>query len=86
MPSDGAEAASDSVGAAHEVAAGIDGQAATDLVSAANDAFVSAMSTTASIAAAIAVVGALIAAAFLPAGERAASTDTGAAIPEPAPA
>jgi EmrB/QacA subfamily drug resistance transporter len=86
MPSGAAAAASDSVGAAHEVAAGIDGQAATDLVSAANDAFVSAMSATASIAAAIAVVGALIAAAFLPARERAASTDAGAAIPQPAPA
>jgi hypothetical protein len=86
MPTEAAEAASDSVGAAHEVAAGIDGQAATDLVGAANDAFVSAMTTTASIAAAIAVVGALIAAAFLPARERAASAGVGGAIPEPAPA
>jgi EmrB/QacA subfamily drug resistance transporter len=86
VPSDAAAAASDSVGAAHEVAAGIDDQAAADLVSAANDAFVEAMSTTASIAAAIAVVGALIAAAFLPARERAASKDAAAAVPEPAPA
>ena len=67
MDSGAATAASDSVGAAHEVAAGMGGQGGAELVSAANGAFVDAMSTTASVAAAIAVVGALIAAAFLPA-------------------
>jgi MFS transporter, DHA2 family, multidrug resistance protein len=84
LPSEAATAASDSVGAAHEVAAGIEGQGAAELVTAANGAFVDAMSTTASVAAAIAVVGALIAAAFLPARERAASS--GAEMLEPAPA
>jgi EmrB/QacA subfamily drug resistance transporter len=66
---DGApEAARDSVGAAHAVAAQT---GAADLVTTANQAFVDAMSTTAGIAAAIAIVGALVALAFLPARERA---------------
>jgi hypothetical protein len=68
LPADAAMAASDSVGAAHEVAAQV---GSTDLVAAANQAFVDAMSTTASIAAGIAIVGALIAAMFLPARARA---------------
>jgi hypothetical protein len=42
-------------------------------VTAANQAFVDAMSATASIAAAVALVGALIAARFLPARQKAAS-------------
>jgi Na+/melibiose symporter-like transporter len=76
---DGApEAARDSVGAAHAVAAQT---GATDLVATANQAFVDAMSTTAGIAAAIAMVGAVIALAFLPA--RARSEDPGL-VPEPA--
>jgi EmrB/QacA subfamily drug resistance transporter len=58
-----AAAASDSVGAAHALGS-------PDLIAAANSAFVDAMSTTASIAAVIAIAGALIAAAFLPARER----------------
>jgi hypothetical protein len=62
-----ASQATDSVGAAHQVAAGIGSTAGADLISAANQAFVDAMATTASIAAAIAMIGALIAAAFLPA-------------------
>jgi MFS transporter, DHA2 family, multidrug resistance protein len=62
-----AHMASDSVGGAHAVAAEVGGSAGAELVTTANQAFVDAMSTTASIAAAIAVVGALIAAAFLPA-------------------
>jgi EmrB/QacA subfamily drug resistance transporter len=69
----GAAAASDSVGAAHEVAAGLGGESAAELVAAANQAFVEAMSATASIAAGVALVGALVAARFLPA--RAASLD-----------
>jgi EmrB/QacA subfamily drug resistance transporter len=72
------EAARDSVGAAHAVAAQT---GATDLVATANQAFVDAMSTTAGIAAAIAMVGAVIALAFLPA--RARAEDPGL-VPEPA--
>jgi hypothetical protein len=64
LPADAAAAASDSVGGAHAVAAQI---GSADLVTAANQAFVDAMSSTASIAAGIAIAGALIAAAFLPA-------------------
>ena len=54
-----------------------------DLIAAANHAFVDAMATTASIAAAVAIVGALIAAAFLPARARAESAPARAARPEP---
>jgi hypothetical protein len=76
---DGApEAARDSVGAAHAVAAQT---GATDLVATANQAFVDAMSTTACIAAAIAMVGAVIALAFLPARAR---TEKPGLVPEPA--
>ena len=67
LPADAAAVASDSVGGAHAVAAQL---GSADLVTAANSAFVDAMGTTAWIAAAIAVVGALIAAAFLPARGR----------------
>jgi EmrB/QacA subfamily drug resistance transporter len=86
LPSEAATAASDSVGGAHEVAAGMDGQTAADLAAAANGAFVDAMSTTASVAAAIAVVGALIAAAFLPARARARVASGSGEVPAPAPA
>jgi hypothetical protein len=65
LPDEAATAASDSVGSAHEVAAQMGG--APDLITAANDAFIGAMGTTAGIAAGIALAGALIAAAFLPA-------------------
>ena len=58
---------SDSVGGAHAVAAQLGGEAGAALVSTANQAFVDAMSTTSLIAAGIALVGALIAVAFLPA-------------------
>jgi EmrB/QacA subfamily drug resistance transporter len=68
LPDEAATAASDSVGSAHEVAAQMGG--APDLITAANDAFIGAMSTTAGIAAGIALAGALIAAAFLPARAR----------------
>jgi DHA2 family multidrug resistance protein-like MFS transporter len=56
------------------------------LVDAANRAFVDAMGTTAGIAAAIAVVGALIAAAFLPSRARAEAVVHGPALPEGAAA
>jgi EmrB/QacA subfamily drug resistance transporter len=67
LSGEAAHVAGDSVGGAHAVAAELGGGAGADLVASANQAFVDAMSTTASIAAAIAIVGALIAAAFLPA-------------------
>jgi EmrB/QacA subfamily drug resistance transporter len=71
LPPDAAAAAGDSVGAAHEVAAGLGGESAAALASAANQAFVDAMSTTASIAAAVALAGAVVAARYLPARARA---------------
>jgi EmrB/QacA subfamily drug resistance transporter len=83
LPADAAAAASDSVGAAHQVAAQ---SGATDLVAAANQAFVDAMSTTAGIGTAIAVAGALIAAAFLPARARQDSVAPGGALAEGAAA
>jgi len=81
LPADAANVATDSVGAAHQVVDGIAGSTATDLVAAANDAFIDALATTATIAAAIAAAGAVIAAAFLPARERAASAGAGGEIP-----
>jgi predicted MFS family arabinose efflux permease len=87
LPSDGAAAASDSVGAAHQVASQMGGEAATRLVHLADQAFVDAMSTTATLAAAVALVGALIAAAFLPSrAGSGASQIADEALPEPAAA
>jgi EmrB/QacA subfamily drug resistance transporter len=70
LPAPAAEAVSDSVGGAHEVAAQIGGGAGDKLIAMADGAFVDAMATTASIAAAAAVIGALIALAFLPSRDR----------------
>jgi EmrB/QacA subfamily drug resistance transporter len=87
LPSDAAAAASDSVGAAHQVASQMGGEAATRLVHLADQAFVDAMSTTATLAAAVALVGALIAAAFLPSrAGSGASQIADEALPEPAAA
>jgi EmrB/QacA subfamily drug resistance transporter len=86
LPAEQAEAAGDSVGAAHAVAAQLGGGAAARLVDASNHAFVDAMATTASIAAAVALAGALIAAAFLPARARLPRIAAGAALPQPAAA
>jgi EmrB/QacA subfamily drug resistance transporter len=86
LPDDAATAASDSVGAAHEVAAQVGGDGAAGLVAAANDAFIDAMSTTAGIAAAIALAGALVAAVFLPARAPAEARSTHAELPAPVPA
>ena len=86
LPAEAAETASDSVGGAHAVATQIGGEAATRLTHLADQAFVDAMATTALIAAGVALVGALIAAAFLPsraAGEPVIAAD---ALPEPAAA
>ena len=71
LPHAAAEAASDSVGAAHEVGAQLGGGAGATLIDTANSAFVDAMATTATLAAAAAVIGALIALAFLPSRDRA---------------
>ena len=84
LPPDAAAAASDSVGAAQEVAAEVGGSAGADLVAASHQAFVDGMSTSVWIAAGIAVVGALIAAALLPARERGESAFASGELPEPA--
>src|SRR3954447_19896527 len=70
LPAAAAEAASDSVGGAHEVAAQLGGAGGAKLIDTANSAFVDAMATTATLAAAAAVIGALIALAFLPSRAR----------------
>jgi hypothetical protein len=64
-----AQVAGDSVGGAHAVAAQLESGAARALVEASNHAFVDAMATTAGIAAVVALLGAAIAAALLPARE-----------------
>ena len=71
LPHAAAEAASDSVGAAHEIGAQIGGGAGAKLIDTANSAFVDALTTTATLGAAAAVIGALIALAFLPSRARA---------------
>jgi EmrB/QacA subfamily drug resistance transporter len=81
LPPAAAHAAGDSVGAAHEVGAQLGGPAGARLIDAANTAFVDAMATTATLAAAAAVLGGLIALAFLPAR---AKVTLGAPEPEPA--
>jgi len=86
LPTEQAEVAGDSVGAAHEVAAHLDADAAARLIDAANQAFVDAMATTATIAAAVALVGALIAAAFLPSRAGTPRIAVGTAVPAPAAA
>jgi hypothetical protein len=86
LPSGAAEAASDSVGAAHQVAAQVGGDTAARLIQAADQAFVDAMSTTATLAAAVALFGALIAVAFLPSRATDASAVSEDVLPEPAAA
>jgi EmrB/QacA subfamily drug resistance transporter len=81
LPSGAAEAASDSVGGAHEVAGHMGGHAAARLIHLADQSFVDAMTTTATLAAGVALMGALIAAAFLPSRAR-----TGAPVLAPAAA
>ena len=86
LPSDAAEAATDSVGGAHEVAAQIGGETAARLTNLADQAFVDAMTTTATLAAGVALVGALIALAFLPSRARTTKPVAPEALPEPAAA
>ena len=80
LPADAAAAASDSVGAADQVAAQMGGSGGADLIASAHQAFVDAMSTTASIAAAIAITGAVIAAVFLPARAHSRAVPAGAEL------
>jgi DHA2 family multidrug resistance protein-like MFS transporter len=67
LPASAAGAATDSVGGAHEVAAQLGGSVGQRLLEASNTAFVDSVSTTATLAAAAAVVGAIIALVLLPA-------------------
>ena len=87
LPTDAAEAASDSVGGAHDVASQIGGEAAARLTHLADSAFVDAMSTAATLATAVALFGALIALLFLPSRAKAEQpVVTDQALPEPAAA
>ena len=73
LPERAAEAASDSVGAAHGVAAEVGGSGSAKLIALADQSFVDAMTTAAGLAAGVALAGALVAAAFLPSRARAES-------------
>ena len=85
LPHAAREAASDSVGAAHEVGAQLGGGAGAKLIDTANGAFVDALTTTATLAAAAAVIGALIALAFLPSRARSSQpAPLGSELLEPA--
>ena len=86
LPHGAAEAASDSVGGAHEVAGEIGGASAAKLVAIADQSFIDAITTAASVGAAIALAGALIAVAFLPSRAREDTVPTHAPAPEPAAA
>jgi DHA2 family multidrug resistance protein-like MFS transporter len=86
LPHEAAEAATDSVGAAHEVAAEIGGSASAKLIALADQSFVDAMTTAAGLAAGVALFGALVAAAFLPSRAPAEPRGADDALPEPAAA
>jgi EmrB/QacA subfamily drug resistance transporter len=83
LPHGAAEAASDSVGGAHEVATQMGGGAGAKLIAIADQSFIDAITTAASIAASVAVLGALLAVAFLPARARPEPTPDSAELPEP---
>jgi EmrB/QacA subfamily drug resistance transporter len=82
LPHDAAEAASDSVSGAHEVATHMN-NGADQLIAVADQAFIDAMTTAAGVAAGVALVGALIAAAFLPSRARTEPEPVEAELPEP---
>jgi EmrB/QacA subfamily drug resistance transporter len=84
LPHAAAEAASDSVGGGHEMAAQLGGSAGAKLTALADQSFVDAMTTAASVAAAVALIGALIATAFLPSRAPAEATSADDGLPEPA--
>jgi MFS transporter, DHA2 family, multidrug resistance protein len=73
LPAGASNAATDSVDGAHVVATQLGGDAATSLVSAADQAFVNAMSTTTALAAVVALAGATVALIFLPSRGRPAT-------------
>lgn len=79
LPDEVAHASMDSVDTAHIAAAEVGGDAASSLIASADQAFVTAMGSTTDIAAAVALAGALIALAFLPARRK----DDDAAPTEP---
>jgi EmrB/QacA subfamily drug resistance transporter len=81
LPASAAAGATDSVGAAHELAAQVGGSAGHRLLEASNQAFIDSMSTTATLAAVAAVVGAVIALVLLPA-RAAAQTGPASVAPE----
>ena len=82
LPHGAAEAASDSVGAAHEVAAQMGGEAAS-FIATSNQAFVDAMTTSASVAAGVALLGALVAVVYLPSRETVTDEEVSNEIAEP---
>lgn len=84
LPASAAAAATDSVGAAHELAAQLGGSAGQRLLDASNLAFVDSMATTATLAAVAAVVGAVIALVLLPARSGTARTSVSVEAIEPA--
>ena len=86
LPDEAAEAATDSVGAAHEVAAELGGAASAKLSILADQAFVDGMTTAAGLAAGAAIAGALVAMAFLPSRARAETAAPQAELTEPAAA
>jgi MFS transporter, DHA2 family, multidrug resistance protein len=84
LPPEAAEAASDSVGAAHGVAEQLGG-AGAKLIATADQSFVDAMNTASTVAAGVALVGALLALAFLPSRARKGTAPAPARL-EPVPA
>jgi hypothetical protein len=87
MPHAAAEATTDSVGGAHEVAAELGGGAAAKLIAVADQSFVEAMNSAAGVAAFVTIAGALIALAFLPSRPGAeAPVATDRELLEPTPA
>jgi EmrB/QacA subfamily drug resistance transporter len=86
LPASAATTATDSVGAAHELAAQLGGPVGQRLLEASNAAFVDSMATTATLAAAAAVVGAVIALVLLPARSKTERSPAGIEAAEPAAA
>jgi EmrB/QacA subfamily drug resistance transporter len=83
LPHGATGASSDSVAGAHEVAAQMNSGAA-EFIAVADQAFIDAMTTSASVAAGVALIGALVAAAFLPSRARTEPEPVEAAVLEPA--
>ena len=79
VPDAVATASLDSVDSAHVAAAQL-GDAGSGLIASADQAFVTAMGSTTDIAAAVALVGALVALAFLPSGRK--GSDSAPSEPE----